>query len=244
MGDPDAGHGTVLIPAAGTTSATWIGVVERHLADGRRVLALDIPGDAGQSESGPRRLRTPGDTATWVTEVLDCRGLTTVHLLGHSYGAWIAARTALTFPERITRVTLLDPTAVVALPHLRLIVRALPTHLGLIRPSVAASERLLLGELGARASRVPRWWIELVCLAMAAGPWRYPSTPVPDGRELARSIVDTTVVLAADSGVHDPVRIAGLFGDRMPRAKVITAPRATHYSLPWEDDPQLVEALR
>src|SRR5215468_3148214 len=94
----------VLLPGAGGNSLMWHRYVER-LGRDRRVLAIDPVGEPGMStQDGPM-----DDVARWLDEVLAGVAAERPHLVGCSYGGWIALRYAMQFPDRVATLTLLDP---------------------------------------------------------------------------------------------------------------------------------------
>jgi pyruvate dehydrogenase E2 component (dihydrolipoyllysine-residue acetyltransferase) len=77
------------------------------LADGRTVLALDLPGHGSSTKDvGGGDLAA---LATAVTDVLDARGLERAHLAGHSMGGLVAAQLALSAPDRVASLALVAP---------------------------------------------------------------------------------------------------------------------------------------
>ncbi|WP_406389757.1 alpha/beta fold hydrolase [Streptomyces sp. NBC_00887] len=63
---------------------------------------------------GPRpqcaaRTHPPARTRAWLDETLAALGLDRVHLVGASYGGWLALNQAHRRPDRLASVTLLDP---------------------------------------------------------------------------------------------------------------------------------------
>lgn len=107
--DPRARSRTpvVLIHGAGSCSAMWYPNTPALSAE-RTVYALDTPGDPGRSV--PRApIHRPEDAARWLDETLAGLGLDRVHLVGASYGGWLALNQAHRAPGRLASVTLLDP---------------------------------------------------------------------------------------------------------------------------------------
>lgn len=107
--DPAAGSRTpvVLVHGAGSCSAMWYPNTPALSAD-RPVYALDTPGDPGRSvQSAP--IHQPERAAQWLDEALAGLGLDRVHLVGTSYGGWLALNQAHRRPGRLASVTLLDP---------------------------------------------------------------------------------------------------------------------------------------
>ena len=81
------------------------------LAAARTTYALDALGDAGLSVQ-IRRIRDAADQADWLDQVLVQLPVRSVHLVGHSFGGWLAANYAVRHPERVQTLTLLDPVFV------------------------------------------------------------------------------------------------------------------------------------
>src|SRR5690606_31039777 len=78
------------------------------LANDYRVFAVDIIGDAGFS--APVRPHTGTDEhARWLQEVLEALGLHRAHLVGLSFGGWLALDFAARFPEHVDSLTLITP---------------------------------------------------------------------------------------------------------------------------------------
>jgi len=103
----DAGIGVpvVLIHGVGLQSAAWSPQIEA-LSKTHRVIAVDMPGHGGSSHL-PKDAQLP-DFVEWLQAVFDALGLETVSLAGHSMGALIAAGFAVTYPNALSRVALLN----------------------------------------------------------------------------------------------------------------------------------------
>ncbi|MGW2489006.1 alpha/beta fold hydrolase [Streptomyces sp. NPDC001606] len=107
--DPAARDRTpvVLVHGAGSCSAMWYPNTPALSAE-RTVYAIDTPGDPGRSvQRAP--LHEPARAAEWLDETLAGLGLDQVHLVGTSYGGWLALNQAHRRPDRLASVTLLDP---------------------------------------------------------------------------------------------------------------------------------------
>lgn len=107
--DPSGADRTpvVLVHGAGSCAAMWYPNTPDLSAD-RPVYALDTPGDPGRSVQR-EAIHQPERAARWLDEALDGLGLDRVHLVGSSYGGWLALNQAHLAPGRLASVTLLDP---------------------------------------------------------------------------------------------------------------------------------------
>jgi pimeloyl-ACP methyl ester carboxylesterase len=102
-----AGPGDPVVVALHSISSNalaWVPVA-RALGSGVRVLAPDM---RGRAESSGLRSTGLADHVDDVARVLDRLGLDDVVLVGHSMGAFAAALTAATHPERVRAVVLVD----------------------------------------------------------------------------------------------------------------------------------------
>ncbi|MGW1892476.1 alpha/beta fold hydrolase [Streptomyces sp. NPDC002004] len=107
--DPAAQSRTpvVLLHGAGSCSAMWY-PNSPALSAARPVYAIDTPGDPGRSVQR-EPIHQPERAAQWLDETLAELGLARVHLVGSSYGGWLALNQAHRRPDRLASVTLLDP---------------------------------------------------------------------------------------------------------------------------------------
>nr|WP_240979863.1 alpha/beta fold hydrolase [Streptomyces sp. HNM0574] len=97
----------VLVHGSGSCSAMWYPNTPAFAAE-RPVYAVDTPGDPGRSVQR-EAVHQPERAAAWLEETLDGLGLDRVHLVGSSYGGWLALNQAHRAPGRLASVTLLDP---------------------------------------------------------------------------------------------------------------------------------------
>jgi len=101
-GDP-----VVLLTGAGGNAAVWFPHVAALAGDGP-VYGIDMPGDANPSV--PRAPMTPpASCAAWLDELLGKLSDRPAHLVGFSYGGWVAMNQAIRAPGRVASIALLDP---------------------------------------------------------------------------------------------------------------------------------------
>jgi pimeloyl-ACP methyl ester carboxylesterase len=101
------GAPVVLLTGAGGNAADSYPYVAA-LAEVGPVYGIDMPGDPNPSV--PRALMTPpASCAAWLDELLGKLSDRPAHLVGFSYGGWIAMNQAVRAPGRVASITLLDP---------------------------------------------------------------------------------------------------------------------------------------
>jgi pimeloyl-ACP methyl ester carboxylesterase len=82
-------------------------------ADGP-LYGVDLPGDANAS-TARAVLTPPASRAGWLDELLGKLSDRPAHLVGFSYGGWIAMNQAIRAPGRVASITLLDPAGLTKL---------------------------------------------------------------------------------------------------------------------------------
>lgn len=114
VGGPEAGPAVVVLHGALASSA-HVMVELAPLLERFRVYAVDVIGQSVKSADA-RISVTNNDHGLWLGEVLDQLGLARAHVLGVSWGGFVAIRLAACAPERIDRLALLVPAGVVQGP--------------------------------------------------------------------------------------------------------------------------------
>jgi pimeloyl-ACP methyl ester carboxylesterase len=109
---PD-GAPIVLLTGAGGNAAAWFPHVAALAEDGP-VYGIDLPGDPNPSVSRAP-ITSPASSAAWLDEVLAQLSDRPAHLVGFSYGGWIAMNQAICAPGRVASITLLDPAGLTKL---------------------------------------------------------------------------------------------------------------------------------
>ena len=218
---PGEGTPLVLLHGAGTSSLMWVPVVAE--LPGRAVVALDVVGDPGRStQTAP--VRDADDLASWLDTALSGLGVERAHVVGASYGGWLAFAYARRSPARVASLSLVEPV----LDPLRRgfwtyglrvgAALALPRRLGdpwlrRLRMGVLADHPdtrtvALLGQTRFRR-RLPR--------------------PVPvDDADLGALAVPLLVVLGSESPIHEPPALAARVRAARPDARVHVLDEAGH----------------
>jgi pimeloyl-ACP methyl ester carboxylesterase len=227
---PDRGVPVVLIHGFFLTSAMWWHQVAGLTSD-FTVYAMDMLGQPGASTQS-KTMFTPADCAHTIDAVLEGLGLRDVHLVGHSYGGWLATHTAARAPHRLATVTLVDPASTVARTSARFW-----RSLALImwRPHSARSERAAAWIAGHPA---PGSSVDMLAGLFVAGfaafappvrtaPLRFPSD------RLLRSVHLPIQVLLAGNTVHDSRKGLQRIQSVVPDWRYHLWPNASH-ALPAE----------
>jgi pimeloyl-ACP methyl ester carboxylesterase len=103
----------VLLTGAGFNASSWYPHVAA-LARNGPVYGIDLPGDPNPSVARAP-VTPPASCAAWLDELLAQLSDGPAHLVGASYGGWIAMNQALRAPARVASVTLLDPAGLTRL---------------------------------------------------------------------------------------------------------------------------------
>ena len=109
---PD-GPPIVLLTGAGYSAANWYPHVTALAACGP-VYGIDMPGDPNPSVARAP-IAPPESCAAWLDELLARLADRPAHLVGASYGGWVAMNQALRAPGRVASITLLDPAGLTKL---------------------------------------------------------------------------------------------------------------------------------
>ncbi|MET9328545.1 alpha/beta fold hydrolase [Tsukamurella sp. NPDC003166] len=225
---PDDAPPLLCLPGGGDTAAVWFAQAA-DLSRRFRVIAPDLPGDAGGTQR--RAFRSRGDWPGWIVEVLDGVGASSADVLAHSYGAQIAVACALARPESVRSLTLLDPTDVFARMLPSALLRAVPV---LLAPSRGRQRAHAVWET--RGHWPPTAALGRLAAAAADGPrpaYAPPKRPRPvDLRALEDLPGGVTVVLALRSRYHDGAALARTVRQRYPWMRIETLP-VSHHELPF-----------
>ncbi|MFI9789082.1 alpha/beta fold hydrolase [Kitasatospora sp. NPDC051984] len=227
----ESGRPIVLLAASGGNSLMW----HHHLgqlAEHHPVFALDPIGEPGASkQTAP--IADGADAAAWLDGVLAELGLTDAHLVGCSYGGWVALQHQLHDPGRVGSLTLLDPAGFNGF--------GFRFYAWLIAGGLAASApRALRPRLARAVGNSAVLEEELMRLSRAAMGFRraLPVPPVLTDEELRRIDLPALFLLGARSALHDSAEVAARLERVLPSARVEIVPDAGH-SLPM-DAPDLV----
>ncbi len=219
----------VLLPGRAGTTVMWQPNIA-GLATHHPVYTIEPLGEAGCSEQAAP-LRDGADQAAWLSETLAGLSLDRVHLVGHSFGGWLAANLAVRDARRLASLSLLDPVHTLGRFPAQLLVRSALATLPLVsrwgRPAFLAWIN------GGRAVSPD----DPVAAVVDAGMRTYRiAAPVPEylTDDHLRSIdIPALVVVAGRSVIHHPQPAYDRARTLIPHCRAELWPAATH-SLPAE----------
>lgn len=224
-----AGAPIILLPGRSSGVPMWASNL-KDLAAERSVFALDALGDAGLSVQ-TRKLENSSDQAAWLDQVFRQVGLSQVHLVGHSFGGWLAANYAARYPERVVTLDLLEPVFVLQGLRWQIYLKSIPASIPFLPESF---RKRMLGDIGGVAE------IDLndPIARMIADATKYYAAklPAPDRiseEQLKGLSMPVYAALAANSSLHDPIAAVRVAKANIRTIQVRNWPGATH-SLPME----------
>ncbi|MDF2543532.1 MAG: Ndr family protein, partial [Herbinix sp.] len=91
----------ILLHGSSMNSCMWISDIKKYCLT-YRVYALDIPGEAGRSDEKQLPFTT-SDLDDWLFDVFNVLSIDKAVLMGASLGAWLSAKFAIKYPEKIDK---------------------------------------------------------------------------------------------------------------------------------------------
>ncbi|MEV7547990.1 alpha/beta hydrolase [Amycolatopsis sp. NPDC089917] len=214
----------VLLPGRAGTVVMWepnLGALIEH----GEVYAVDLIGEAGRSEQ-TAPIRDGADQAAWLTTVLAELGLASVHLIGYSFGGWLAANLAVRAPDRIESLTVIDPVLTFGGLTAGLVVRATLTAIPVVSRWTRPSFLHWISD-GAEVDAT-----DPVARVIDAGMRTYrialPSPKLFTDAQLRSLRMPVLALVAGRSVIHRPERAAARARKLLSRGQVELWPSATH----------------
>jgi len=220
---PGTGEPIVFLHGMGGTGLVWSPYIER-LA-GRDLYAVDTIGDVGRSQQRAAIEDATG-LARWLGQTLTGAGIARAHMVGTSYGGFLALSLAAREPERVASLTLIDSGGLAPFRLGRFMLWGLPNLFGSMTPTplrrLLARRRPLLED-----PRIMRMAVH----GQMNHPFRLPGVEPLTDEELRSITVPTVVIVAAKSAPFAPqvqAERAGL----IPNADVQVISGA-HHDVSW-----------
>jgi pimeloyl-ACP methyl ester carboxylesterase len=229
---PARGEPVVLVHGLGKPAARdWAQVIPA-LAQRYRVYALDLPG-FGESDKG-NHLYTPDNFARVIESVLEKRVTRPFTLIGHSMGGAIALAYAAEYPQRLSRLVLVDAAGVLHRSvYAEFLMRAgAQRAIGLDSPwfetvsraiQIRAENWPIRGELALQRAGVRRRLLRGDPSAISA----FAMVEHDFSRTLREIAVPTLVVWGADDMIAPP-RTGQALASAIPHARLVVMEGAGH----------------
>ncbi|MGI5199043.1 alpha/beta fold hydrolase [Streptomyces sp. CA-288835] len=214
----------MLLPGRAGTAVMWEPNLAAFAAH-RPVYAVDLIGEPGRSEQ-TAPIRGAADQAAWLTTVLDTLQPRQVHLVGYSFGGWLAANLAVRAPQRLASVTLIDPVQTFARFPLALLARSTLTLIPGIRRWARPSFLRWISDNAEVAADDPV--ATLIDEGMRTFRFALPTPTVFTGAQLRSLTVPVLTLIAGRSVMHDARRAAARARALLPDVRAELWPSATH----------------
>jgi pimeloyl-ACP methyl ester carboxylesterase len=231
----DGDDPVVLLSGAGGNALGWY----RHvtaLSRSRPVIAVDPLGEPGRSVQREAIPDGPA-AARWLDDVLAAVGAQRAHLVGSSFGGWVALEHERHSPGRVSAVTLVDPAGLgpVTGRFYRWVVLGGLTALLPARLRHAAARPLVNGTLLED---------DLMRLGLAGRAFRrrLPAPPVWTDDDLSGVPTPVQLLLGARSALHDSRAVAERIAAAAPSWHIEVV-AGTGHALPLEEPDLLVDRV-
>ena len=205
----EAGSGTrvVCLHASGSSSAQWKPLMER-LADRFRLLAIDLYGSGRTPQWHGSQALTLADEVALLEPALSTAN-EPFHLIGHSYGAAVALKTALTCGRKLRSLVIFEPV------FISVLLKEHPRHPGALEIMAArrgVREAADAGNAEASAQRFVDYW-------GGNGSW----AQIPQARRPAALQALAGLDAQWDALLGEPTKLAAFAGLEVPTLLMVGA---------------------
>jgi pimeloyl-ACP methyl ester carboxylesterase len=243
---PEDAPPVVLLHALFATAASWYRNVEA-LSRSYRIYCVDVIGEANKSRP-IRPITSLDDYLSWFTGLIDGLGISSLYVVGNSYGGFTAAYYAMNLPQRILKLVLIGPAATIHSMRPFMIHMFLPKGLFLLLPWLpGASGAIRHGIDWMRAGLSPDpLWDQLFYETMRHGRLINRVFPRVYSKEELAEIAGSVMLMFGEKelvyGDLQGVMQAGR--ELLPSAKLAVIPQAHHIAALSNPDVANDELLR
>ena len=219
-----AGNGPPLVFLHGAGGLVWDPFLEA-LAERHRVYAPEHPAFTHGDDDALSHLDDLWDLVLYYCDLFEALGLESAPVIGHSFGAMMAAELAANHPERVSKLVLMCPIGLwredAPIPNWMLVTPGSDLPRFLVHDPNGPLAKQMFG--------VPDTELQLRMIWSTASTGKF-AWPIPDRglKERLRSIQAPTMVLWGKQDRLVPVRYALEFGRRIPGSKVEIIDQAGH----------------
>jgi pimeloyl-ACP methyl ester carboxylesterase len=227
---PGTGEPTILLHGMGGTSIMWwvllselAELTERDGRDGRPVYAIDTMGDVGRSVHRVA-FHDAADLARWLDETLAGLGLERAHLVGCSYGGWLALNLARWAPGRVLSISLVDPAGMAKINY-RFYAWGAKVFIASLMPEPVRRRAAVRFRMpGLEDKRVMR----MVLGGQINHPFRLPSDILLSDDDLRAITVPTLLLMGGKSEIYRPEEVLARARATMPNLEAAVIPDVGH----------------
>jgi len=231
---PGTGESIVFLHGMGGTGLSWSAYVER--LTGRDLYAIDTIGDVGRGHQRAM-IDDAAGLARWLEQTLTGAGIERAHMVGTSYGGFLALNLAVRAPERVAALTLIDSGGFAPFRLGRFMLWGLANLVGAMAPEPLrrrlARRRPLLED-----PRIMR----LALHAQMNHPFKLPG-PVPFTDQELRSITAPTVVIVAGKSAPFAPDVQAERARMIPNAEIEVI-HGAHHEVSWTHIDHCVARMR
>ncbi len=209
----------ILLHGSAMNSVMWMGDAAEY-SKNYRVYAIDIPGEPGRSDEKQLPFIGPA-FAEWMYDVLDALSIEKASFIGMSLGAWLAAKFAVNYPEKVEKLVLLCPGGIG------------PQKVSFLVSS--ALHRILGDKIMSRMFRkvnmdesIPEVFLTYQKLVGENFNYRREIIPLFSDAELKRLSMPAALYVGAKDVIFHSEKSAKRLGALLPHAKIHVLPEAGH----------------
>jgi pimeloyl-ACP methyl ester carboxylesterase len=229
----------ILLPGRTAGAPMWHSNLP-YLIEQHTVYALDAIGDAGLSTQ-TEPITTHMDQAKYLEEAFEYLKLSSINLVGHSFGGYNAANYATLFPNRVASLSLIEPVFVLKglnpLLMLKLIFATIP----------GAPEKWMKGALIDISGEASLDLNNPIQRMIQEGSAHYrnalPQPKIISIEQASQWAMPVYLAMAGNSiKLHDPMEIEKIAQQNIAKVKTTVWPDTTH-SLPMERPKEISQAI-
>ena len=234
---PGAGMPLVFLHGMGSTSLMWSRCVTQM--SGSPMYAVDTVGDVGRSEQRVA-FRDAAHVAEWLDETLAGLGAGCVHLVGASYGGWLAVNQAVRLPSRLASVALVEPVGLVEFDMRRFMLWGLSITCGALMPSPVRRRAAVWTRMPALEDKRQ---FRMGAIGFRKHPFRLPAPERLTDDQFQAITTPSLILLGEKSAIHRAAQVVERVHSLLPDADVEVVVDAGH-ALPVSHAELVCDRLR
>ncbi|MDR1616790.1 MAG: alpha/beta hydrolase [Syntrophomonadaceae bacterium] len=209
----------ILLHGSSMNSAMWIRDIE-EMSEYFRVYAPDLPGEPGRSNDKQLPFDNM-DYAFWLSDVLEALHISTVNLVGLSLGAWLAAKFASNYADKVRRLVLLCPAGIGGQNH-----AFKDIAMALLPKGESGIDELL--QMINRSNPIPEILLNYQKLILGVFNSRMEAIPLFTDEDLRRLTMPSLLIVGEKDIMLNSLETAERYKRLVPNASIMVLPDAGH----------------